>query len=65
MAAPIQATNEATLMIEPPPDSIIAGIPYLQPCATPFTLIASVVSQIDSSVESTEPSSASITPALL
>jgi hypothetical protein len=31
VAAPIQATNEATLMTEPPPDPMIAGIPYLHP----------------------------------
>ena len=37
-------------MIEPPPASSIAGIPYLQPNATPLTLIASVVSQIEASV---------------
>ena len=65
VAAPIHATNDATLMMDPPPVSSIAGIPYLQPNATPFTLTASVVSQIDSSVVSTEPSSGSITPALL
>ena len=52
-------------MIDPPPLSSIAGMPYLHPNATPFTLIARVVSQIDSSVEWTEPSSASMTPALL
>ena len=65
VAAPIQATKEATLMIEPPPESIIAGMPYLQPWATPFTLTARVVSQTDSSVAWIEPSSPSITPALL
>ena len=65
MAAPIQATNEATLTIDPPPDAIIAGTPNLHPNATPFTLIASVVSQIETSVSVTEPSCASITPALL
>ena len=65
VAAPSHATNDATLMIEPPPASSIAGIPYLQPNATPLTLIARVVSQIASSVEWTLPSSGSITPALL
>ena len=40
VAAPIQATNEATLITEPPPDSMMAGIPYLHPCATPFTWLA-------------------------
>ena len=52
-------------MIEPPPPAIIAGTPYLHPNATPFTLIASVRSQTAASVESTEPSLPSMTPALL
>ena len=52
-------------MIEPPPVASIAGIPYLQPNATPFTLTPSVMSQMRSSVASTLPSSGSITPALL
>ena len=65
MAAPSQATNDATFTIEPPPVASIAGIPYLQPNATPFTFTASVRSQMASSVESTDPSSGSITPALL
>jgi hypothetical protein len=56
VAAPIQATNEATLMIEPPPEAIIAGTPYLHPNATPLTLMPSVVSQIETSVSVTEPS---------
>ena len=65
MAAPIHATNEATLMIDPPPEAIIAGTPYLHPNATPLTLMSSVVSQIDASVSVTEPSWLIITPALL
>src|SRR6266516_2273787 len=52
-------------MIEPPPPAIIAGTPYLHPNATPLTLIASVRSQTAASVEATEPSLPSITPALL
>jgi hypothetical protein len=65
VAAPSHATNDATFTIDPPPLSSIAEIPYLQPNATPFTLISSVRSQIVASVECTEPSSGSITPALL
>ena len=37
-------------MMEPASDSSIAGMPNLHPNATPLTLTASVVSQIDSSV---------------
>ena len=65
MAAPIHATNDATFTIEPPPLAMMAGTPYLQPNATPFTLTASTRSQIRSSVASTDPSSGGITPALL
>ena len=65
VAAPIHATNDATLMIEPPPVSSIAGMPYLQPNATPFTFTASTRSQIASVVRCTEPSSAGMIPALL
>ena len=50
VAAPIHATNDATLTIEPPPLAIIAGTPYLQPNATPLTLTARTRSQIGSSV---------------
>ena len=52
-------------MIEPPPDAIIAGIPNLQPNATPLTLMPSVVSHTETSLSVTEPSWPSITPALL
>src|SRR5215211_4991213 len=52
-------------MIDPPPDAIIAGTPYLHPNATPLTLMPSVVSQMDTSVSVTEPSWLIITPALL
>src|SRR5207237_7667022 len=65
VAAPIQATNDATLMIEPPPDSSIAGIPNLHPNATPFTLTSRTMSQTRFSVECTEPSSPGMMPALL
>src|SRR5215211_3742047 len=52
-------------MIDPPPEAIIAGTPYLHPNATPLTLMSSVVSQTDASVSVTEPSWLIITPALL
>src|SRR5262245_33302325 len=65
VAAPTHATNDATLMIEPPPLASIAGIPYLQPNATPLTLTASVVSQIVSEVASTDPSSGAMQAAWL
>ena len=65
VAAPIHATNEATLMIEPPPVPSIAGIPYLQPNATPLTFTARTVSHTASVVRCTEPSSAGMIPALL
>ena len=35
VAAPISATNDATLTIEPPPESTMAGMPCLHPSQTP------------------------------
>ena len=37
-ASSVTATKDAVLMIEPPPDASIAGMPYLQPRNTPFKL---------------------------
>ena len=63
--APISATNEAVLMMEPPPVRRSAGMPYLQPRKTPRRLIASVCSQTSSDVLTASSSPDSITPALL
>ena len=65
VAAPIHATNEATLMIAPPPVASIAGIPYLQPNATPLTFTASTASQIAPSASVIDASSSGMIPALL
>ncbi len=65
VAAPTSATKEATLMIEPPPDSSIAGMPARQPSHTPFRLISMTRSQVASGVSSVPPSSAGKMPALL
>ncbi len=65
VAAPTSATNDATLMIEPPPDSIIAGMAALQPSHTPFRLMSITRSHVASGVSSTPPSSPGNTPALL
>jgi len=65
VAAPMWATNDATLMIEPPPDAIIAGIAYLQQRETPLTLISSTRSHTASLVFVGLSSSPGETPALL
>ena len=52
VAAPRWATNEATLMIEPPPQSSMAGMPALQHSQTPLTLTSIVVSHVASGVVS-------------
>jgi hypothetical protein len=65
VAAPMSATNDATLMMLPPPDAIIVGIAALQPSHTPLRLISITRCHVDSGVSSTPPSSAGKTPALL
>ncbi len=65
VAAPISATNDATLTMLPPPDAIMAGIPARQPSHTPFRLISMTFSHVDSGVSRTPPSSAGKIPALL
>src|SRR3954463_4821107 len=61
----MSATNEAVLMIEPPPARLSAGMPYLQPRNTPLALTSSVRSQTASSVEMASSSLACMMPALL
>ena len=65
VAAPMSATNDATLMIDPPPDSSIAGMPALHPSQTPLRLTSMTRSQVDSGVSVAPPSSAGKIPALL
>ncbi len=65
VAAPMSATNDATLTMLPPPDAIIAGIPARHPSHTPLRLISITFSHVDSGVSSTPPSSAGKIPALL
>ena len=52
-------------MIAPPPVASIAGIPYLQPNATPLTFTASTASQIAPSASVIDASSSGMIPALL
>src|ERR1700730_17088716 len=59
------ATNDAVLMMEPPPARRRAGIPYLQPRKTPLRLTLMVRSQTSSSVDVASPSPAREMPALL
>ena len=65
VAAPMIATNDATLTIDPPPDSSIAGMPCLQPSQTPLRFTSMTRSQVDSGVSVAPPSSAGKMPALL
>src|SRR3989454_3336501 len=65
VAAPTSATNDATLMIEPPPERRRAGMPYLHPSHTPFRLMLITRSQIASAVSTVPSSSAWKMPALL
>ena len=65
VAAPITATNDAVLMIEPPPARSSAGMPYLQPRKTPFRFTAITWSKTSSGVSTGEPSCAGKMPALL
>ena len=59
------ATKLAMLMIEPPPAAIMAGMAYLQPRKTPRTLTAMTLSQVATSVSTTEWSASGMIPALL
>mmetsp|Transcript_16314 Transcript_16314/g.32509 ORF Transcript_16314/g.32509 Transcript_16314/m.32509 type:complete len:239 (+) Transcript_16314:228-944(+) len=65
VAAPRSPTNEAVLMMLPPPARRRAGMPYLHPNHTPFTFTSMVRSQIASSVFMASSSSPCIRPALL
>src|SRR4051812_3361161 len=62
---PRMATKLATLMIEPDPCSTIFGMAYLQPRNTPRTFTAMTMSQVATSVSTTEWSAAGMIPALL
>ena len=65
VAAPTTATNDAVLMIEPPPASSMAGMPYLQPRNTPLRFTLMTCSQTSSEVSGGEPSASGKIPALL
>src|SRR5918995_132287 len=65
VAAPTWATNEATLITLPPPDSSIAGMPCRQHRATPVTLTSSTVCHVSSLVLVGSSSSPGEMPALL
>ena len=62
---PTSATNDATLMTEPPPRSTRYGIPYLQQRKTPFVLTSCTRCQASTSVSRMDASSAGMIPALL
>src|SRR5687768_18055795 len=51
VAAPSFATNDAVLMIDPPPARRSAGMPNLQPRNTPRALMRIVSSHVSSLVE--------------
>jgi hypothetical protein len=65
VAAPITATKEAVLMIDPPPERSNAGMPYLQPRKTPLRFTEMISSNTDSGVSTGEPSCSGKMPALL
>jgi hypothetical protein len=65
VAAPISATNEATLMTEPPPRSKRCGMPCLQQRKTPFVFTSWTRCQASTDVSRTDPSSPGEMPALL
>ena len=65
VAEPMTATNDAVLMMAPPPARSSAGTPYLQPRKTPFRFTAITWSKTASSVSTTEPSASGKIPALL
>ena len=65
VAAPRIATNDATLMTEPPPRSRRYGIPCLQQRKTPFAFTSCTRSHASTEVSSTEASLSGEIPALL
>ena len=65
MAAPTIATNEATLITEPPPRSSRCGMPCLQQRKTPFAFTSWTRCHASTLVSSTEASSPGEMPALL
>src|SRR5665213_1094261 len=65
VAAPTSATNDATLITEPPPRSSKCGMPYLQQTNTPRVLTACTRSHASRPVSRIESSSAGEMPALL
>src|SRR5688572_7399478 len=65
VAAPTWATKDATLMMLPPPESSIAGMPCRQHRATPVTLTSSTVCHVWSLVLVGSSSSPGEMPALL
>ena len=65
VAAPSFATNDAVLMIDPPPARRSAGMPNLQPKKTPRALMRIVSSHVSSLVEIASSSDACMMPALL
>src|SRR3954467_15186306 len=65
VAAPRIATNEATLITEPPPRSSRYGIPYLQQRKTPFVFTSWTRCHASTDVSRIDASSAGEMPALL
>ena len=65
VAAPTSATNDATLITDPPPRSSRCGMPYLQQRKTPRVFTACTRSHASSEVSRIESSSAGEMPALL
>ena len=65
VAAPSSATNDATLITDPPPRSSRCGIPCLQQRKTPFAFTACTRSHASGSVSRMPASSAGEMPALL
>ena len=64
-ADPMSATSDDTFTIVPPPESIRAGIPYLQPSQTPLRFTAITRSHVESGVSRVPASSGGRMPALL
>src|SRR5205807_4204102 len=65
VAAPTSATNDATLITDPPPRSSRCGMPCLQHRYTPFVLTSCTRCQASGSVSRIDASSAGEIPALL
>ena len=64
-ADPMSATSDDTFTMVPPPESIRAGIPYLQPSQTPLRFTAITRSHVTSGVSMVPASSGGRMPALL